>query len=76
MRNGEVVRVRSCDDLSKALLSTSNVDFYDDHDRPALDKLKAATRWTVYGGSCMAYAQIASGRIDVGIDVGFSQIGS
>jgi len=25
----------------------------------------------VYGGSCMAYAQIASGRIDVGVDVTF-----
>ena len=34
-------------------------------------RLKAAARWTVYGGSCMAYAQIASGRIDVGIDVTF-----
>lgn len=70
-RNGQAVRVRSCDDLSAALLSTSNIDFYGDDDRPTLDRLKAATRWTVYGGSCMAYAQIASGRIDVGIDVGF-----
>ena len=34
-------------------------------------RLNAATRWCVYGGSCMAYAQIASGRIDVGIDVNF-----
>ena len=33
--------------------------------------MKAATRWTVHGGSCMAYAQIASGRIDIGIDAGF-----
>ena len=35
------------------------------------DRLAAATRWTVYGGSCMAYAQVASGRIDVGVDVAF-----
>ena len=52
-------------------MSTSNIDYYDDNDRPALERLKAATRLTVYGGSCMAYAQIASGRIDVGIDVAF-----
>jgi fructose-1,6-bisphosphatase/inositol monophosphatase family enzyme len=70
-RNGEPVGVRACGELSSALLSTSNPDFYGETDSSALQRLKAATRWTVYGGSCMAYAQIASGRIDVGIDVAF-----
>lgn len=70
-RNGKPVRTRACDDLSVALMSTSNPDFYAAADRPALDRMTAATRWGVYGGSCMAYAQIASGRIDVGFDVGF-----
>ena len=70
-RNGAAIRVRVCENLSEALLSTSNIDFYGADDLPALERLKAATRWTVYGGSCMAYAQLASGRIDVGIDVGF-----
>ena len=70
-RNGKPVKVRACDGLSVALMSTSNPDFYAESDRPALERMKAATRWTVYGGSCMAYAQIASGRIDVGIDVAF-----
>ena len=70
-RNGVATRVRPCENLSEALLSTSNIDFYGDDDLPALERLKAATRWTVYGGSCMAYAQIASGRIDIGVDVAF-----
>ncbi len=70
-RNGAPVTARPCEALSGALLSTSNPDFYGDADAPALERLKAATRWTVYGGSCMAYAQIASGRIDIGIDVAF-----
>ena len=70
-RNGEPVSVRSCDDLSTALLSTSNPDFYDAAEFRTFERLKATTRWTVYGGSCLAYAQIASGRIDVGIDVAF-----
>ena len=70
-RNGGPVRVRACDELAAALLSTSNPDFYGAADNRALQRLKAATRWTVYGGSCLAYAQIASGRIDLGIDVGF-----
>jgi histidinol phosphatase-like enzyme (inositol monophosphatase family) len=70
-RNGAPVSTRPCEDLSGALLSTSNPDFYGEADAPALERLKAETRYTVYGGSCMAYAQIASGRIDVGIDVAF-----
>ncbi len=70
-RNGEAVSVRSCDDLSTALLSNSNPDFYDEAEFRKFSRLKAATRWTVYGGSCLAYVQIASGRIDVGIDAGF-----
>ena len=70
-RNGAPVRVRSCGSLSDALLSTSNPDYFVEADFQALLRLKAETRWTVHGGSCMAYAQIASGRIDVGIDVAF-----
>jgi len=70
-RNGVPVRSRSCEELSNAMMSTSNPDWYTDETRPALDRMRAATRWRVYGGSCMAYARIASGRIDVGIDVKF-----
>ena len=70
-RNGEPVRTRACADISAALLSTSNPDFYGAADFEAFGRLRARTRWTVYGGSCMAYAQIATGRIDVGVDVGF-----
>ncbi len=69
--NGAAVRTRACPALSEALISTSNPDFYGPADRPALDRLKAATRWTVYGGSCLAYGQLASGRTDLGMDVAF-----
>jgi len=69
--NGSTVRTRPCDDLSKAMLSTSNPDFYDDNTRPAFEAIKQASQLNIYGGSCMAYAQIASGRIDVGMDVKF-----
>jgi histidinol phosphatase-like enzyme (inositol monophosphatase family) len=70
-RNGMPARVKPCGDLASALLSTSNPDFYDEVDLEVLQRLKAATSWTVYGASCLAYAQIASGRIDLGIDVAF-----
>ncbi len=73
-RNGEAVRARPCAELSTALLSTSNPDFYGDAEFEAFARLKAAARWTVYGGSCLAYAQIASGRIDLGVDAGLDPV--
>jgi len=70
-RNGKPVHSRPCADLSMALMSTANPDFYDRTNAPALDRLKKATRFAVYGGSCMFYAQIASGRVDICMDVIF-----
>ncbi len=70
-RNGTAVRVRPCGGLADALMSTSNPDFYGAADGDAFARLKEAVCWTVYGGSCLAYAQLASGRIDLGIDVAF-----
>ena len=57
-------------DLATALLSNSNPDFFGAAELEKFERLKAASRWTIYGGSCLAYAQLASGRIDVGIDAG------
>ena len=69
--NGSPVQARKCEDISQAMFSTSNPDFYDAAAKPALDAMVKASRLNVYGGSCMAYAQMASGRIDLGIDVLF-----
>ena len=69
--NGKPVKTRACENLASALMSTSNPDFYDTTSLPALKRMQQATQLSIYGGSCMAYGQIASGRIDVGIDVQF-----
>lgn len=71
LRNGSPVHTRSCGNLESAYFSTSNPDFYSKAETKMLDKMRAATKLAVYGGSCMAYAQLASGRIDVGMDVQF-----
>lgn len=68
LRNGVPVRTRACADLSQALMSTSNPDYFAAEELPALDRMRAATRLCAYGGSCMSYAQIATGRIDLGMD--------
>jgi len=70
-RNGDPVRTRRCATLGAALMSTSNPDFYNTRERPAFARLHGATKFCVYGGSCMAYGRIADGRTDIGIDVGY-----
>lgn len=69
--NGNPVTTRACENLAAAMMSTSNPDYYDEVTIPALKRMQQATKLTIYGGSCLAYGQIASGRIDVGIDVQF-----
>ena len=63
-------RTRACSDLKSAILTTSNPDFFPERERPALDALRKATAWRIYGGCCMAYGLLASGRTDIAIDTG------
>jgi inositol-phosphate phosphatase / L-galactose 1-phosphate phosphatase / histidinol-phosphatase len=64
-------RTRPCTDLAQAILTASNPDFFAADERPALDALRQATAWRIYGGCCMSYGLLASGRTDVAIDTGF-----
>lgn len=54
--------------LAAAMLSTSSPDFYDDAGWRAFRRLRERVSWAVYGGSCYAYARLASGRIDLAVD--------
>ncbi len=65
-------RTRRCGGLDRAIMSVSNPDFFDAAERPALDALRAATAWRVWGASCMAYGLLASGRIDLALDTGLA----
>jgi fructose-1,6-bisphosphatase/inositol monophosphatase family enzyme len=66
--NGVPVSVRSCADLSAAILTASNPDFFAAEEVSVLEALKARTAWRIYGGCCMAYGLLANGRTDVAID--------
>jgi histidinol phosphatase-like enzyme (inositol monophosphatase family) len=70
-RNGEVCRTSGTRELSAAMMSTSSPDFYSDGERPALDALRKATRWRIYGGAAMSYGRLACGRTDLACDAGF-----
>ncbi|HEY9319863.1 MAG TPA: inositol monophosphatase family protein [Achromobacter sp.] len=65
---GQPCRTRACGQLADAMLTTSNPDFYAPHELPAFQALRERTRWRIYGGCCLAYGVLASGRTDVAID--------
>jgi len=70
-RNGEICRTSGARDLAAAMMSTSSPDFYSEAERPALDALRAATRWRIYGGAALSYGRLASGRTDLACDASF-----
>lgn len=70
-QNGTPVRVRACNSLGEAMMSTSSPDFYAAEERPVLDSLRSRTRWRIYGGASMSYGLLASGRTDLTCDTSF-----
>ena len=69
--NGKIIKASNCRVMSEAIMSTSSPDYYTAKNINILKNLQSLTKQTVYGGSSTAYAQIAGGRIDFGIDANF-----
>lgn len=69
--NGNPVCTRRCTKLKDAFVTNSNPDFFDDGEMRAFTNLKSRVRYVQYGGSCYAYAMLASGRTDIGLDAKF-----
>jgi inositol-phosphate phosphatase/L-galactose 1-phosphate phosphatase/histidinol-phosphatase len=66
--NGRPCRTRACGALGEAIMSASNPDFFDKEETPALDAMRAATAWRIWGGACMSFGLLASGRTDAAFD--------
>ena len=71
IHNAQLVKTSNCRVMSEAIMSTSSPDYYKAENINILRNLQSLTKQTVYGGSSTAYAQIAGGRIDFGIDANF-----
>lgn len=69
--NGRPVRTRRCERLEDAIVTNSNPDYFDSGEMHAFSTLKSRVRFVQYGGSCYAYAMLASGRTDIGLDAKF-----
>jgi len=69
--NGKAVHTRRCERLADAFVTNSNPDFFSSDEMSAFIGLKSRVRYMQYGGSCYAYAMLASGRTDIGLDANF-----
>jgi histidinol phosphatase-like enzyme (inositol monophosphatase family) len=69
--NGRPARTRRCELLEDAFVTNSNPDYFDADEMRAFTALKSRVRYVQYGGSCYAYAMLASGRTDIGLDAKF-----
>ena len=68
--NGTSCHTRRCAALKEAFCSVSNPDFFDAQENTVLDAVRASSAWRIWGGSCMSYGRLASGRTDIAFDTG------
>jgi inositol-phosphate phosphatase / L-galactose 1-phosphate phosphatase / histidinol-phosphatase len=69
-RNGLPISTRRCTDLTAALATCSNPDFFGPDEYAALTRVRDKVRYTLYGASSFAYGLLASGRTDLAVDSG------
>jgi histidinol phosphatase-like enzyme (inositol monophosphatase family) len=67
LQNGRRCDTRAAS-LDGAMLACMNPDFFPMEERPALDALRTATAWRIYGTSSLAYGLLSAGRIDLCLD--------
>ena len=69
--NGKPVAVRSCKELSDAVLASTGPQHFDDDEAAAFMSLAAQTsRTVVWGGDCYNYGLLAAGHLDVICEAG------
>ncbi|MBI1215540.1 MAG: histidinol-phosphatase [Alphaproteobacteria bacterium] len=63
--NGKKIRVRDCPDIAQANISTTGPDMFDFEDYLRFYSfLKEEAGFTLYGGDCYSYGQLAGGWLD------------
>jgi myo-inositol-1(or 4)-monophosphatase len=65
-----VLRVRDCQSVSAAVISTTHPGMMPADDRRRFEKLEAAAKLSRYGGDCYAYAMLAAGHVDLVVESG------
>jgi len=67
--NGErALRVRTCANLSEAVVFTTSPRLMNATDRAIFARVEDATRLSRYGGDCYAYCMLAAGHLDLVVE--------
>ena len=66
--NGEPARVRSCPELSPAVLYTSAPEWFEGADEAAFLRLKTKVQMCLYNADCYAFGLLASGFVDLVVE--------
>jgi histidinol phosphatase-like enzyme (inositol monophosphatase family) len=66
------LRVRGCESVSEAVISTTHPGMMAPADRQRYDRLEARAKLSRYGGDCYAYAMLAAGHIDLVVESGLN----
>jgi inositol-phosphate phosphatase/L-galactose 1-phosphate phosphatase/histidinol-phosphatase len=66
--NGTPIRTRACAALHGATLYSTSPDMFQGEDTARFARLKGAVKLARYGADCYAYAQLASGFIDLVVE--------
>ena len=67
--NGAPAATRPCAVLDQAMLNTTSPDLFEGDDLARFRKIAAASREVLYGGDCYAYGLVASGFVDLVVEV-------
>ncbi len=70
--NGMPVQVRSCSNLSQAILYATSPHMFIGDDAEAFNRLREKVKFPLYGCDCYAYALLASGFIDLVVEASLS----
>jgi myo-inositol-1(or 4)-monophosphatase len=65
-----VLAVRSCAEISDAVLFTTSPLLMTHEERGSFGRVEAAVRLSRYGGDCYAYCMLAAGHVDLVIETG------
>lgn len=68
--NNKVVQTRGGVALDKAIFATTSPFLFNDTGKFIVSKISDATNYTIYGGDCYSYGQLAMGLVDVVIESG------
>ena len=66
--NGKPVQVRSCSELSRAVLYAAAPEWFKDADEAAFLRLRSEVQMCLYDADCYAFALLATGLVDLAIE--------